>query len=67
MRVEDYDATPKQRVAIDKLCRILKEPNETDAMPLTRRNAQHIQWQLLCRVRAMPRPMGYTYITREGD
>jgi hypothetical protein len=67
MRVEDYDATPRQRHAIDKLCRILREPNETDNKPLTRRNAQHIQWNLLCRVRAMPRPMGYTYITREGD
>lgn len=67
MRVEDYDATPKQRAAIDKLCRILREPNETDNKPLTRRNAQYIQWNLLCRVRAMPRPMGYTFISREGD
>lgn len=67
MRVEDYDATPKQRMAIDKLCRILRVPNISDNEPLTRRNAQVLQWQLLCRVRAMPRPMGYTFITREGD
>ncbi|MDD5547057.1 MAG: hypothetical protein PHO67_07905 [Candidatus Omnitrophica bacterium] len=67
MVVEQYDATPQQRVAIDKLCRILRVPNDSDNRPLTRRNAQHLQWQLLCRVRAMPRKMGYTYITKEGD
>ncbi len=67
MVVEDYDASPQQRVAIDKLCRILRIPNESDYHPLTKRNAQVLQWQLLCRVRAMPRKMGYTYITKEGD
>jgi len=67
MRVEDYDATPKQRIAIDKLCRILRIPNESDNKPLTRRNAQVLQWQLLCKVRSMDRPMAYTFTAKEGD
>ena len=67
MRVQDYDATPKQRMAIDKLCRILRIPNDSDNKPLTRRNAQALQWQLLCKVRTMDRPMAYTFTAKEGD
>jgi hypothetical protein len=67
MAVEQYDATIEQRRAIEKMCRILRIPNDAYYRPLTRRNAQSLQWELLCRVRAMPRKMGYTYITKEGD
>lgn len=54
MALQQYDATLKQRLAIEKLCRILRIPCDVYYQPLTRQDARKIQWELLCRVR------GYT-------
>jgi len=50
--VQDYDATPKQKKAIAKLCQILGIRPEVEQDPMTVGCAKALQWNLLCAVRA---------------